>query len=81
MPASIPARPQRDSEVIHTLWIALAAVVILAFGILFLRGVKRQQPSDDAIPQLSEAERLEALEHVRQWISGGAAASKNEATV
>lgn len=78
---SASAPSPRDAGVSHPLWIVLAVAVILAFGTLLLRGTKKRQAFDDAVPQLSEAERLEALEHVRQWMNGATVTSKNEATV
>lgn len=74
--AQPPAR--QHPEVVSTLWMALAAAIILAFGALVVRGMKKQHSAGSVVPQLSDAERLEALEHVRQWLSSGSVASKNE---
>ncbi|MES2538661.1 MAG: flagellar basal-body MS-ring/collar protein FliF [Pseudomonadota bacterium] len=66
--SAVPAR--RNDGIAQVLLAVLAAIGMLGL-LLWLFRARQNGPAPDApVPQLSDAEREEALTHVRQWISG-----------
>lgn len=61
----------RQSSIVNMLGIALGAILLLAIVVLLLRSLRRTDGSGAGAMNLSEAERVETLTHVRQWISSG----------
>jgi flagellar M-ring protein FliF len=70
---------QPTSEVLSKLWMLFAAAFVLLLGALLFRGMNTKTSADPVSAQMSEAERLEALVHVSEWLRGGASATKAEA--
>jgi flagellar M-ring protein FliF len=69
----------RHSGIVKILWMVLAGAVLLAMAVLLVRSFRRIDETDGHVMHLSEAERMETLASVRQWISGGTESSSVEA--